>query len=131
MWRFLVESATWVLSGFWPAILAVLTIAALSIRLPAHTRLVFLGVSLLSLSLSLGIALRDADDPFRNILMRDVAAVAVLSLLAPVAAYLAVLLLRGNRGWVRAAAAIAAGMAPIVSSPIVLLLVHCSSGDCL
>lgn len=92
-------------------------------------RAVVLGV--LTLLLSGGLALIIATDPSKNRLMRDVVAQAVLATLMPVAAAIAVRQTANDPAWVRAIAGVMAALVVPAVYPIVLLLVHCSSGDCL
>ena len=131
MWIFTAESFFWVLAAFWPAVLAVFTVVFVGVRFPPHLHKVFFVGASASLALCLGLALREASIPANNLLTRDVAAYAVVGALAPIASYCAALLCRHRPAWVLVAVPAATGLVPVLASPFVLLMVHCSSGDCL
>ena len=86
---------------------------------------------LLTLFLSGGLALVFASTPSRNLLMRDVVAQTILATLMPVATSIAVRQTANDPPWARAIAGVMAALVVPAVYPIVLLLVHCSSGDCL
>jgi len=125
-----------VLHLFWPSALAVLVVAYASIttwgRRPG--RMAALSLALAgTLVLPYGWMIYGlATEPHSNILHRDIVGVLILGSAAPlIAAATAAIVRRIARGWTVGTAAVLVGMAWVLGSPLVLLAVHCSSGDCL
>src|SRR5690349_9309879 len=121
---------------FWPSALAVFVVACASIstwsRRPG--RMAALSLALAgTLVVPYGWMIFGlATEPHSNILVRDIVGLLILGPAAPlIAASTAALVRRITRGWTVGAAAMLVGMAWVLSSPLLLLAVHCSSGDCL
>jgi len=124
-------------ASFWPPVAATLVLAIASATPIVHrTRpwVVLAGIGIgVALLLYVPRLLRTAASPINNVLTRDVVASLVLALAIPsLIAWLGwVLVTRGTPGKVRCLAALAATLATWSLGPWVVLLVHCTSGDCL
>lgn len=135
MLAFLVAALPVALLSFWPAVLAVFVLVVAGSRCSSaspRTRGA-LAVSSIAFSLCacLVIALREAAIPANNRLTRDVVAFVLIGGIAPSLACLGAGWHRLSAAWLRVMVSLAMGMLPLLASPAILLLVHCTSGDCL
>jgi len=120
---------------FWPAIISVLLISGIScaagepllkeLRLITGIAIIVSGVAGLLTSLY------HASDPQHNLLVRDIVAFSLISLAAPVLTDRTARLLVRSITFIRFIVPAFAGLLLLSTSPLILLLVHCSSGDCL
>jgi hypothetical protein len=85
-----------------------------------------LGTALASGVINGAVALRVSDP-----LYRDIAAVAIISALCPVAVAATVRSMRGREGSERVWGGISVVLVFLVGTPFLLLYAHCTSGDCL
>lgn len=131
MLTFVADSVSWALAAFWPSVVAVLAVGLSSARFSASLRPVFAVAVGACFIAYLALSLHQALDPTNNRLVRDAVAFVTIGVISPGAAYGAALLCRPRVAWVRATAPVVLGLIPILASPLALLLVHCSSGDCL
>ena len=119
--------------AFWPSVLAVIVVAGIGTkdRVPgSRWRLAFV-VAAVAGVMCLAIAMWEATDPIQNLLVRDIAARAIFGAAAPLVAASAVRLVSGGPAWLRGGVGLVSGLAVLGISTVVLLLVHCTSGDCL
>ncbi len=131
MIEFIASTAPAALLEFWPVTIAVLVVAAAMAHRPSTLRssrgLVVIAAIVGSAVGALVISLSQDSSP----LIRDVVAAVVVALLAPgTAAALGALLGAGPTA-ARFFGASVAGLLLLCASPLFLLLVHCTSGDCL
>jgi hypothetical protein len=119
----------------WPSVVAVIVVASAAFSTaPSHAsrRKLITGVAIsLSGLSSLAIALHDAGNPVNNLLTRDIVAIAFLGLTAPAVTALMARFLGHSFAPFRLSVSAIVGFAVISISPVLLLLVHCTSGDCL
>ena len=131
MFQFLISSLPSALVWFWPSLCAVAAIAIANAR-PFRLQHRFSATAVVfALAASTALALHAAADPINNRLGRDTVAFVLIGTLAPTTAGLVAFIARRNSAWLRGIAPLLAGILPLASSPLVLLLVHCTSGDCL
>ena len=131
MIEFVASAAPAALMAFWPITAAILVVAAAIVPRSSALRpfrgFVVVAAIVGSAVGALIISLSQGGSP----LIRDVFAAIIVALLAPgVVAFVGVVL--GSAPAVaRFFGAVAAGMVLLCASPLFLLLVHCTSGDCL
>ena len=120
---------------FWPAVVAVLLLVASCVRSPsgsaAYTRNFALILIMGSFAVCLALAVVEASDPKHNILIRDIAARAMIGLFIPALAVATLHLFRRSSSTRRALLALVASGILLLTSPLILIFVHCTSGDCL
>ena len=131
MIEFVTSAAPAALIAFWPITTAILVVAAAmaprSNALPTSrgfviaTAIAASGVGALIISLS-----QDGSP-----LIRDVVAAVIVALLAPGLTAALGVVLGSAPAAARFFGALAAGLVLLCASPLFLLLVHCTSGDCL
>jgi hypothetical protein len=135
MINIMMSSIPWSLHAFWPSLLAVTVVAFLqypaSLFNVAHRKPIIGVTVLLSSLLCLAIVLHDKGSSNSNILVRDIVGIMVISLAAPLVTGISSRFLKPAGAITRTAISIIIGFSLIISSPYVLLLVHCTSGDCL
>jgi hypothetical protein len=135
MLDFLAKTLVPGLLALWPAVLAVALIAAIGARADGSSSGRWRGIArlavLFSLVTCLFLALREAAIPVNNRLTRDIVAFAVIGFVGPAISYVCAFARGEAPTWLRAALSLIAGFVPLVISPLMLLFVHCTSGDCL
>jgi hypothetical protein len=123
------------LVAFWPAVLAILAITTSGARAYDVSSGPWHSIGRLAVLLSgfacLVLALREASIPVYNRLTRDVVAFALIGFVGPAIAYAFAFARRTFPLWMRMLLSLVAGIVPLVISPLLLLVVHCTSGDCL
>ena len=128
---FVVSSLPWALAILWPALIGVLAVAVSTARFPTSVPLVLAFAVAFALVACLLLALRQASETQVNLLTRDVIALVVIGGHAPCLSFVAARFSRLAEGLLRATVAVVAGLIPILVSPWIVLMVHCTSGDCL
>jgi len=90
-------------------------------------------VSVVAFAANLAVSLSEASKPANNILTRDVVAWVILAGGSPllVAAASRSVAIRTDGVWFRTGAAVLTLVVLAWATPLVMLLVHCTSGDCL
>ena len=130
----LAECFPFMLKGFWPAILAMLVIFAVSVardnRLYRHRRAVVGAALAFSAVACFATAMLDSSSG-NNLLVRDVVAGVFVGILAPLTTAVSLHLLSRIDPLLRVFLSVLFGLAILVVSPLLLLFVHCTSGDCL
>jgi hypothetical protein len=121
--------------ALWPAVLAVALIAVSGARADGPSsgqwrRMARFAV-LFSFVACLVLGYREAVIPANNRLTRDVVAFAAIGFLGPAISYVFAFSRGKSPAWLRVTLSLIAGYVPLVMSPLVLLFVHCTSGDCL
>jgi hypothetical protein len=131
----LISSVPSALASYWFAVLAIAIVAALTFPSPgtrlARWRLLTGTTVILSGLAALIVVLHEARSPVNNLLTRDVVGFTLIALLAPAISATTAHLLDGSHKAVRFSVSILAGVVLLAFSSIVLLMVHCTSGDCL
>ena len=124
-------------SQFWPSVaaaacLAIVSASGASAR-PRVWLLLASSLILVALALYVPSLLGRAAEPRNNILARDIVASVTLAAAAPAwAAWAAFVLHSQGFGPIRRAlTSLALSLLLLAASPIILLVVHCTSGDCL
>ena len=129
MFDFVLSTAPAALIAYWPISVAIIVVAVAVThhsRYPAQ-RFVIGGAMAVSCIGTLIIALSQSGSP----LIRDVLAAFVVALLAPGASAALGMSLSSFSAAARFSGALVAGLLLVCASPLFLLLVHCTSGDCL
>ena len=120
---------------FWPALLAIVVVAVIGATSVFRDVRSFwfatAGIVTVTGGVCLAIALREASNPLANRLTRDVVAFALLGAIAPLLVSATSRFFFRRDVWLRTSASLLVGLVPIYLSPLILLAVHCSSGDCL
>jgi hypothetical protein len=111
--------------------LAVLIVAAGSVRQLSALGWILALASVGAFSGSLIATSVEFLDLSNNMLSRDLVAVLVLVALAPVLAATGAAPCRARAGWLRFTVSLSCGLVPLLAGPFILLMVHCTSGDCL
>lgn len=123
--------------GLWPIILGIVAISALTVtRRPenGHTWVRLTNwISALSALVYLPLLLNEAADPLNSIIGRDIAGALIVAVGLPkLTGVVSWPLIRsGARAPIRVLIPLCLALALLAASPIALLLVHCTSGDCL
>ena len=135
MFNFVLSSIPYVLSLFWPALVAVLLVGyIMSKNIESRTKKwrFIAGIAIVISGITgLALGLYEASNPKNNRLIQDVISYALISFSAPALAALTANLMARSGAISRFLFSTLAGTLLIFASPVILLLVHCSSGDCL
>lgn len=121
---------------FWPSALAVLVVAGASVtvwaRRPRRMATLSLVITVAVLAWYVGMLHGHAAESASNVLARDIVGELLIGAAAPLLAAGAAGAVpsRTARVWAGVAAALV-GIAWVLASPVLLLVIHCTSGDCL
>lgn len=122
---------------FWPVVAAIVLIAASSLTHAVESKVTWYTLSLVIVTAELAVyvpmQLALAANPLHNVITRDLVAIVALAVVLPaftsgVSNYL---WRRHLRTPLRIAAVTIPPMVVLAASPLLLLMVHCTSGDCL
>jgi hypothetical protein len=125
------------LPSFWPSALAVLIVVCAGASAGAQNQrrtAVLAAVLAVAVAATYGWLIHDqVADPRSNLLVRDVAGRLLVGAAAPLLTVLAAAIVRPRaaRGWITEAVSTLVGAVWVLTSPLILLYIHCSSGDCL
>ncbi len=123
--------ATFALATYWPIVAAVFVVAATTAfrsRAIRIYRYAVIGIALALSCIGTAVILRAAPD---SVLTRDAVATIAVALFAPTASAAVGRLLGTWSAWGRCLASLLAGLLLVCASPLFILIVHCTSGDCL
>lgn len=121
---------------FWPSALAVLLVAGASVtawgRRPRRLVCLSLALAVVDLAWYVGVLRGHAAESVSTVLARDIVAEVLIGAAAPLLAAGAARVVspRAAQKWAGVAAALV-GIAWVLAGPLLLLVVHCTSGDCL
>jgi hypothetical protein len=125
------------LPNFWPSALATVIVACASATTWARKQRRAAGLAVVlavAVAASYAWLLHDQiADPRSNLLARDVAGWLVVGAATPLLSASAGVIVRPHvrHGWAAGTISGLVGAAWVLASPLILLYVHCSSGDCL
>ena len=97
----------------------------------SHFWRVALGLAVAAVALNVAIGVAHKSNPANNILNRDIGAIAVLAFACPIVSASFAARLAQKSALTRFAVATAVVAAFVFVSPFIILIAHCTSGDCL